>query len=93
MDIDLLVDVITVSFLREFNFSLEELHGIMGKLKNLETIKNEMAINSKLFGNENEHDEHLLRINDNMISVKTVINSLENIPFQSLGKYGDLSLN
>lgn len=93
MDIDLLEDVITVSFLREFEFSLEELHEVMGKLKNLENIKREMIKYGKFGVSVDEHNKHLLTISDNMVSVKTVINSMENSPFQSLGLYGDLSLN
>jgi hypothetical protein len=91
MDIDLLEDVITVSFLREFNFSLEELQGVMKKLKNLESIKKEMVKYG--VSGESEHSEHLRTISDNIISVTTVINSLKNTPFQSLGIYGEISLN
>ena len=50
MDIDLLVDRVSVDFLIGNNFTLYELYDMYNKLKNLEGIKNELISNSEIMG-------------------------------------------
>jgi hypothetical protein len=96
MDIDLLEDRLSAQFIYDEGFTLYELYDLKERLNSLENIINSMIDTSASIGfNDDLAEQHrqLGILIDNMISVDKVIDYYENKTFQSLGKYGDLSLN